>query len=437
MLLRKFAPPAIISNLVTALYNIVDQIFIGQGVGYLGNAATNVAFPLTTICMCIGLMTGVGSATIFNLELGKGQKEKVRQVCGSSLCALFSLGLLLMILVKIFMEPMLDLFGATPQNIDYARTYISITAYGIPFLLFSTGGNQMIRADGSPVWSMVCMVSGALLNMVLDPLFIFGFHWGIAGGAAATVISQIVSAVCAAIYLPRFKTIRLGLKDFMINFAIMKEAWSYGLTAMFNNLSNLVVQIVLNNLLRKYGGASAYGSDIPLAVAGIVTKVNLIFSNTILGIAQGSQPVNGFNAGAGRYDRVRQMYRLEFKVCALAGAGAFVVFQACARWIIALFGHGDPLYMEFALSYFRVFFSLLMLNGMQTMSTMFCSQIGNAKKGALLALTKQIILLVPFLFIFSRIGGIEGLKFAAPAADGLAFAITMFAIRGEFRRMPQ
>lgn len=436
VLLRRFAPPAVISNLVSALYNIVDQIFIGQGVGYLGNAATNVAFPLTTVCMCVGLMTGVGSATLFNLEMGKGNREKVRKVCGSSLSTLFCMGLLLLLLVKVFMNPMLILFGATENNMEYARTYISITSWGIPFLLLSTGGNQMIRSDGSPMWSMTCMVSGALMNTILDPLFIFRFHMGIAGAAWATVISQIFSACLVVAYLPRFKTLRLHIRDFVPDPAVVREAWSLGLTAMFNNLSSLIVQIVLNNLLRRYGSQSAYGSDIPLAVAGIVTKVNLIFTSLILGIAQGAQPVNGFNTGARKFGRVRWMYRLEFKVCAVVGIAAFLSFQCLTGMIIGLFGAGNELYMEFASSYFRIFFALTMLNGVHTMSTMFCSQIGNARKGALLALTKQIFLLVPFLFLFSAMRGIDGLKYAAPAADAAAFVITMIALRLEFKHMP-
>ena len=436
ILLRRFAPPAIASNLVSALYNIVDQIFIGQGMGYLGNAATNVAFPLTTVCMCIGLMTGVGSASVFNIESGKGNRDKMRMVCGCSLTALAAAGFLLLCLVNFFMEPMLLLFGATAQNIGYARTYISITAYGIPLLLFSTGGNQLIRSDGSPLWSMMCMVSGAVLNIILDPLFIFRFHMGIAGAAWATVISQAASAVLVLLYLPRFKTVRLRIKDFRLNLHIMWEFTSLGMTAMFNNLSSLIVQIVLNNLLRSYGSGSVYGSDIPLAVAGVVTKINLIFTSLILGIAQGAQPVNGFNTGAGNYHRVRQMYRLEFKVCAAVGLGAFLLFQCFTRPIISLFGNGNALYMEFAYSYLRVFFMLTMLNGVQTVTTMFCSQIGNAKKGALLALTKQIFLLVPLMFGMAALWGVNGLKFAVPTADAAAFVITMAAICREFKSMP-
>lgn len=189
-------------------------------------------------------------------------------------------------------------------------------------------------------------------------------------------------------------------------------------------------------LLRSYGSHSAYGSDIPLAVAGIVTKINLIFTSLILGIAQGAQPVNGFNIGAGKYHRVRQMYRLEFKVCAAVGIGAYLLFQCCTWPIISLFGNVETLYMEFASSYLRIFFLFTMLNGVQTVTTMFCSQIGNAKKGALLALTKQIFLLVPLMFAMAALWGLNGLKFAAPAADAAAFVITMAAINREFKTMP-
>lgn len=435
-LLIRFAPPAIISNLMAALYNMADQVFIGQGVGYIGNSATNVAFPLTTICMCIAMMIGVGSASVFNISLGKGQQDKGRIACGTSLSVLILTGIFILVLVKLGLSPILHLFGATPENYAYAAEYVSITSWGIPFLLFSSGGNQMIRADGSPVWSMICMVSGALLNIILDPLFIFHYHLGIAGAAWATVISQVVSACFVLIYLPRFQTTHLGIQDFIPDPTILKESCSLGLTAMFNNLTNFLVQIVLNNLLRKYGSRSEYGSDIPLAIAGITIKLNTLFTSLILGIAQGAQPVNGFNIGARHYDRVRKMYRLEIKVCAVIGILVFLVFQIFTEPIIQLFGKSNELYMEFAKQYLHIVFLFPMFTGIQTISTMFCSQIGNAKKGAILALLKQVILLIPLLFICGYTGGVTRISYAMPIAELLAFIATVYALKKEFQHMP-
>ncbi len=435
-LLMRFAPPAIISNLTAALYNMADQVFIGQGIGYLGNSATNVAFPLTTICMCIAMMIGVGSASVFNISLGKKQYDKCHTVCGTSLSVLLITGIFLFLIIKLFLSPILYFFGATPENYTYAATYVSITAWGIPFLLFSTGGNQMIRADGSPMWSMICMVTGAVLNVILDPLFIFHYHLGIAGAAWATVLSQIISALLVLLYLPHFQTADLKYKDFIPDFAILKEACSLGLTAMFNNLTNFLVQVVLNNLLRRYGAVSPYGSDIPLAAAGITIKLNTLFTSLILGIAQGSQPVNGFNIGAKRYAKVRSMYRLETKVCAVIGIIVFLIFQIFTTPIILLFGKSNALYMEFAGKYLHIFFLFPMLTGIQTITTMFCSQIGNAKKGAILALTKQVGLMIPLLCICAYIGGVTRICLAVPATELLAFIITMAAIHQEFQHMP-
>lgn len=434
-LLPEFAIPAITANLVSALYNIVDQIFIGNKVGYYGNAATNVAFPITTICMAVGLMIGVGAASNFNLELGKGNTKRAEKVAGTSFSSLLITGIVLAFAIRLFMHPMLLFFGATDEILSYAETYVRITMWGVPFLMLTTGENHLIRSDGSPKWSMACMVSGALVNVALDYVFVYVFTWGIAGAAAATVVGQGISAVMVLAYFPRFKNIRLTYRDFIPSGKVLLSILSLGLTPMFNQLSNLIVQLVLNNLLRKYGGASVYGSEIPLAVAGIVTKVNMIFNSVVLGIANGLQPIAGFNYGAKQYGRVKSAYQMGRNICFAISVGAFLCFEFLAGPIISLFGSENDLYMQFATSYLRVFLFCTFLNGVQTVSTIFFSVIGEAKKGAFLAVTRQVILLIPCLLIAAVAGGIDGIKFAGPVADTLAFIVTMWMIHKEFKNI--
>ena len=286
-LIVKFAVPSIISGLVTALYNIVDQIFIGQGVGMLGNAATNVAFPLTTLCTALTLLLGVGTAANFSLNLGAGQKEKAEQIAGNGIFYLLATGLILFLIVFFFLSPLLHLFGASSDVYPLALTYTRITNFGIPFLLFSVGLSNFIRADGSPTYSMLCTLSGALLNTVLDPLFIFTFHMGIAGAALATVIGQIVSAAMAFVYLFRTKNVVWKRSCFRPGFSLLKEILALGLSPFFNHSAMMLVQIAMNNTLTFYGSLSVYGSNIPLACVGVISKVNVIYMACVIGTSQG------------------------------------------------------------------------------------------------------------------------------------------------------
>ncbi|MDE7479297.1 MAG: polysaccharide biosynthesis C-terminal domain-containing protein, partial [Lachnospiraceae bacterium] len=276
-LLLSLAIPAMIANVVNSLYNIVDQIFIGQGVGKLGNAATSISFPLTTLCMAIGLTVGLGSASGFNLELGKKNEEKAREIAGTAAGILVICGVVICILVRLFLEPLLHIFGATPNVLPYAIQYAGITSFGIPFLLFSTGINPLVRADRSPRYSMAAIVIGAILNTILDPIFIFTLNWGIAGAAWATVISQILSALILVIYFPRFKSIHLTFADFIPKGANIVLIGKLGMNSFIFQFSNLLVQITMNNVLRIYGEQSVYGADTPIAVAGIMMKINMIF----------------------------------------------------------------------------------------------------------------------------------------------------------------
>ena len=436
-LLKSLAIPAIIANLVNALYNVVDQIFIGQGIGYLGNAATNIAFPITTMCLAIGLTLGIGGASNFNLELGKGYPEKSKHTAGTAASTLIIIGIILCISVRIFLEPLMISFGATDKILEYSMEYTGITSYGIPFLLFSIGVNPLIRADGNAKYSMIAIVTGAILNTILDPLFMFVYNWGIAGAAWATVISQIVSAILLLIYFPRFKSVKFSLNDFIPQLYYLKRIISLGFASFIYQFSNMIVLVTTNNLLKIYGKNSIYGSDIPIAVFGIVMKINVIFIAIVLGLVQGAQPIFGFNYGAKNYHRVRETMRLLLKVTFSIATILFIIFQVFPKQIISLFGEGDKLYFEFAIKYMRIFLAFISLNSIQISIATFFPSIGKAIKGATVSLTKQLIVLFPLLLTLPRFFGVEGVIYATPLTDLVAFTVAIIFLINEFKHMPR
>ena len=436
-LLASLAIPAVVANLVNALYNIVDQIFIGQGVGYLGNAATNIAFPIVTICLAIGLMIGVGSAANFNLELGRKNPDKAKHVAGTAASLLVIIGVLLCIIILIFLKPMMIAFGATDNILDYAMEYTGITSFGVPFLLFSIGANPLVRADGSPKYSMMSIIIGAVLNTILDPIFMFVFGMGIAGAAWATVISQIISALVLALYFPKFKTVKFEWKDFIPQFSAMKIIVSLGISSFIFQFSTMIIQITTNNLLKIYGESSIYGSDIPIAVAGIVAKINVIFIAVVIGIVQGAQPIFSYNYGAKNYGRVRQTMRLLLKVTITISSLIFVVFQVFPVQMISLFGSGSDLYFQFGVKYMRVFLFFMFINGVQIGASTFFPSIGKAVKGVIISLMKQIAALLPLLIILPKFMGVDGIMFATPVTDFISFIVAVVFLVYEFKKMPR
>ena len=436
-LLVSLAVPAIIANLVNALYNIVDQIFIGQKIGFLGNAATNVAFPLTTICLAIGLMTGVGAATNFNLELGRKRPKRAKSVAGTAVTMLLLGGIILCILINIFLKPMLTAFGATNQIFDYAIEYTRITSLGIPFLLFAIGANPLVRADGNAFYSMLAIVVGSLVNTILDPLFMFGFDMGMDGAAWATVIGQFVSAVMLALYFFRFKSVKFELRDFKIRIREIGILFALGTSPFIFQCSALVIQIVTNNLLKIYGAKSIYGSEIPIAVAGIVMKINVIFIAIVLGLTQGAQPIAGYNYGARKYTRVREILNLTLKAAFVISIVAFAIFQIFPVQIISVFGSGSELYFKYGTKYMRIFLFFIFLNGIQGAITLFLTSIGRAFQGAVLSLVRQIISLLPLLIILPYFMGVDGIMFAFPIADLVAFIVSVIILKKEMKRIPK
>ena len=430
-LLMQLAIPAMIANVVNALYNIVDQIFIGQGVGYLGNAATNIAFPITTICLALGLMTGVGAASNFNLELGRKEVEKARKIAGTAVIQLIVMGIAVCLLVQIFLAPLMQLFGATDQIFDYAMEYSRITAYGIPFFLFSTGFNPLVRSDGRATFSMMAIIAGAVLNTVLDPIFIFVFQMGIAGAAWATVISQMVSALLLFAYIPKFRSVKFQWEDFIPHMKQVKAIAALGLTSFIFQISALIVQIVSNNLLKTYGAMSIYGSEIPIAVGGIVAKVFVIFIALIIGMTQGVQPIVGYNYGAKHYLRVRQTIFLALKIGFGLSFVTWAVFEIFPLQIIQLFGNGNDLYFEFGIRYLRYFMLFTLINGITILITTFFPAIGKAKTGAFLSLARQLLILLPMMLLMTYIFGVEGMMFATPVSDVISLVLCLFFFKRE------
>ena len=436
-LLRRFAIPSVIAMLVSALYNMVDQLFIGHSIGVLGNAATNVAFPLSMVCTSIGLLCGIGGAANFNLCMGRKDPEHAKSYVGNAISMLAILGVILCVAVQLFLRPMMLLFGATPDVIDYACTYTRITSIGFPFLIITIGGSNLIRADGSPKFSMLCNLVGAIVNTILDPLFIFVFHMGMAGAALATITGQILSFALVVFYLRSFKTLPLSLSDLKPNMACWARIAALGATPAFNQVAMMVVQIVMNNTLTYYGSNSVYGSDIPLACAGIISKVNMLFFSFVIGISQGLQPIVSFNFGAQKYDRVKDAYKKAVFAATAISIVAFLCFQLFPRQIIGIFGSGSEEYLHFAERYFRIFLFFTFLNGIQPVSSNFFTSIGAPKKGIFLSLTRQIIFLLPLLLIFPYLFGIDGVMYTAPIADLAAASVSIVMVVREFKIMAE
>ena len=436
-LMFKFAVPSIIGMLVSALYNIVDQLFIGQAVGTYGNAATNIAFPFSTACMAVALLLGIGGASCFNLTMGRGDTKRAGFFAGNSISMLIISGTVIALITLLFLTPLLKLFGSPDDVLPYAQEYVRVTAIGFPFLILTTGGGHIIRADGSPQMTMACNLTGAVINTALDALFVMVFRWGMAGAAAATVIGQFVSAVMVILYVRKFKTVNLEKIHFKPDFTVIKRISSIGMASCFNQLAIAVVQIVLNNSLSHYGGLSEYGSSEPIACAGIVMKVNMIVFSIVIGLAQGTQPIESFNYGARQYDRVKKAYRLAVITGAGISVAAFIMFQIFPRQILSVFGKGSETYFTFGVRFFRIFLFFTWINCLQPITSTFFTSIGKPVKGVFLSLTRQILFFIPFLLILPLFFGIDGIIYTGPTADLLSAIVAIVMAGYEFKLMNQ
>lgn len=434
-LMVKFAVPSIIAMLVGAIYNIVDQLFIGQAVGMLGNAATNIAFPFSTSCVALGLLFGIGGASCFNLAMGRGEKEEAPYYLGNAAFMLAACGVVLSAITLIFLRKLLVLFGSPENVLEYAVQYVSVTAIGFPFLILTTGGGHLIRADGSPQMTMVCSLSGAVINTVLDALFVLVFDWGMTGAAAATVIGQVISAIIVVVYLAHCKSVKLKAHHFAVKMKYTLRIASVGMASFFNQLAMMIVQIVMNNSLKHYGLASPYGDAIPIACSGIVMKVNQLVFSVVIGLGQGTQPIESFNYGAKKYDRVRAAYKMALIASAAVAILSFASFQLLPRQILALFGEGSEEYFEFGVKFFRVFLFFTWLNCLQPITSTFFTSIGKSIKGVFLSLTRQIIFFLPLLVILPIFFGIDGILITGPVADVISAIVAVIMACQEFKLM--
>lgn len=432
-LLSQFAIPSIISMLVGSLYNIVDQFFIGQRVGELGNAATNIAFPLSTSCLALALLIGIGGSSAFNLAMGSGDDKKAVHLLGNAVVLLAGSGLFLSIITFLFLKPLLLFFGSPKAVLPFAIEYTKVTAFGFPFLLLGTGGGHLIRADGRPRMTMVCNLIGAVINTVLDALFVFGLNLGMTGAALATVIGQMVSGIMAIICLMHGKTVSIHKEHLFVKWENVTRIASLGMAPCSNQVAMMVVQIIMNQSLKHYGSHSIYGENIPIACAGIITKVNMIFMSFVIGLSQGLQPIASFNYGAGKKGRVKEAYIKAVSIGAVLAVIAFIMFQFFPRQIISIFGDGSELYYQFAIRYFHVFLFFTFVNFMQPITSNFFTAIGKPKVGSFLALTRQILFLLPLILLFPLFLGIDGIMYAGPVADCLAAVVCFIMVYRELR----
>lgn len=427
-LILRFAVPSVIALLVNSLYNIVDQIFIGWGVGYLGNGATNVVFPITIIALALAMMIGNGGAAYLSLKLGERQISAAEKGVGNAVTLVTVVSILLALIFLIWIDPILSLFGATDILRPYALEYGYIIGIGLPFMMISAAINSMIRADGSPKYAMFSMVIGAIINVILDPVFIFVFHMGVQGAAIATIIGQIASFAVSVVYMPRFKTVRPKSDAFRLNGNTCGNIITFGLSSFITQFAITIVMALTNNLLSFYGAVSVYGAEIPLTATGIVMKVNQIMIAILLGIATGTQPIIGFNYGARNYKRVRKALEISLIASEVVSIAAFFIFQFAPMSVISLFGAEDDLYNTFATMAFRIFLMLCPLTGFQTIAAVYLQAVGKPIKSAILSLARQIIFFIPTALILPKFLGVTGVLWTGPVADGLAFVLSLFFI---------
>ncbi len=428
-LLAKFSIPGIAALVVNALYNIVDQIFIGQGVGYLGNGATNVIFPLSTFAMAFALMIGDGAASYMSLMLGKKQERKAAQGTAAGMLGIVAAGIIIAALYLAFLTPLCRLFGATDAILPYALQYGGITAIGIPFCAVCAGYASIIRADGSPKYNMLGLLVGCVLNLILDPVFIFICGWGVAGAAFATIIGQIANAAINFAYIPRMKSVRITREDIKQCGKSLSAVLKLGVSSFISQMVLVVVMAVQNNILRDYGAASKYGADIPISALGVTMKVFNILLVIIIGLASGAQPIWGYNYGARLYKRVQKTFALVIIISSAVMLFAFAIFQLFPLVIISIFGSEDDLYNEFAIKTLRIFLLLVPVGGVQLASGIFFQAVGRPVQASLISLSKQIIFMIPALLILSPLLGVEGVLWAGPASDALAFLMTLILLK--------
>lgn len=435
-LLLTFSVPSVISLVLNALYNMVDQIFIGNGVGYLGNGATNVIFPLTQFAIAVGLLIGDGTASYVNIKLGSGEQDKAERGMAAGLTALTASGLFLSVVLSLFLEPLCHLFGATDAILPYAMDYGVIIAAGTFFNMFSWGAMSMVRADGSPRTAMVSMLAGFLINMAGDPFTIYVLHWGVKGAAIATVTGQVVSSlICAWYFCRRSRSVHLTRSSFRGCRGYIMRVSRMGLSSFVTQLAIVLVLFFQNNLLVKYGGLSRYGAEIPMTAVGVTMKVFTILQYAITGLCSGAQPVISYNYGSGAYARVRRVLGLLLVISAAIMGAATLWFQTAPMSIVRIFGSSDALYNEFSVKCLQIFLMLIVPDSFQMVASSYLQSIDKAVPATVLVLFRQLVIQIPAMLILSAVFGIDGVLYAGPVSSLLVGIMAVVFLGAEWRAL--
>lgn len=436
-LLFSFSIPAIISCLVNSVYNIVDQIFIGQGVGYLGNAATTIAFPLMTIIMAFATLIGSGGSAYAALRLGEGRKREALLTLNNLLVIAIGLGIILAAAGLIFLKPILTLFGATETTMPYAIDYTSIVLIGVPFSMVSIALSSMARTDGHPRMSMYGILIGAALNTVLDPIYIFVLGWGVKGAAIATITAQFVSTVVLCYYFLKKGRMRFTRRYMKPVGRVWYKIFSLGISSGITALVACIMQVVMNNSLVYYGNQTEITGDVALSAMGIVMKIAMILASVCIGFGIGAQPILGFNLGAKKYTRVRHTYLLAVSIATGSILIGWAVCQLAPHLVLSLFGKENQTFTDFAVRCLRIYLGGIFCAGFQIVSTNYFQATGQPLKASLLSMLRQLILLIPLLLILPIFFGLSGLLYAGPCADiGSAVIVALF-ILPEMRKLNQ
>lgn len=432
-ILLKFSVPCVMGLLISALYNIVDQIFIGNSeLGYLGNAATGVSFPVICIANAFAWCVGDGAASYLSICAGRKDNDSAHKCVGTGITVTIFISIVLMLVCEIWATPLMGLFGASEQTLGMAVEYFRIIAAFFPFYLLLNVMNSMIRADGSPTFAMVAMLTGAIINIILDPIFIFLLKWGIAGAAWATAIGQVASFMICAIYFFKPKNFRLTIRSFIPNLPILRNTIGLGAATFVTQISIVVLSLVCNMTLAHYGQLSKYGADIPISVFSIQTKVYTVVGNIVTGIVLGGQPIFGYNYGAKKLERVRETYKIVLKATLLVGIIATLIFEICPEVVIGIFGSGDELYQEFAKKTFRIYLSLMTITCLVKMTAVFFQSIGKSVRAVVASLIRDIVCFTPLAIFLPYYlekmepgTGIDGILYAAPMADLVAIVVIL------------
>ena len=434
-LLMRFAIPSVVSMLVNALYNIVDQIFIGTGVGYLGNAATTVSFPLQTIILALGTMIGAGASAYAAIKLGEKRGQEAEHTLGNAFFMLVLAGIIIMVVGLVFLEPILYLFGATAKNFAYSQDYASIILLGTVFNLLGIGLSNMARTDGSPNIAMLSMIAGAVLNTILDPIYIFVFHWGVKGAAIATITSQIIGAVILVYYFLKKSTMRLHISQMKIKKTIFVSILSLGFSSCITQTAATIMQVVMNNSLVYYGDLTSTTGDVALSAMGIVLKISMIITSICIGIGIGAQPILGFNKGARQPKRIKETYKKASSIAVLTSIIGWGVCIAIPGVILSLFGSSDPVFSTFAQRAMRIYMLGIFTAGFQITATSYFQATGQPLKASVLSMMRQLILLIPLILILPLFFGLDGILFAGPIADISSGIVVFVFISKEMKKL--